>query len=436
MTAIYSDLDQVVVPTNSGRCDHPDLQARNLLVRGIGHMSPAPPRRRRRRGRGDAGGRARRAAATAAPIRRRLIRVRLILSHTCRRRPGRSRPRRDDLYTSRHVLFGALSRPDSSLRFDHGAGDPPARRLAAPPADRLTAPDREALVREGASCLAAVHPRSSSGPGSSASPRGRRVDTDADGRSPTPPPTTPRTAGRRRRPRVPRPRRLAAGLPPAPPAGASPSRPAGALRCGSPPSSPARCWPMLPSLVGSPVAVTSDASDYGLGAASDVSLSGGIDDAGVRRSITEAEAQARLGELAASRAARAPKTVLPTQGRLTTCYCMRWGQMHYGLGPGRPARHADLLGRRRRRAQGRPGVRLRQRGLHPGRRRQRPHLRAHALLRRRGRPDRARRRPDRQGRQRGLLDRAAPALRDPPRRHGRPPARPRGLARRARRATI
>ena len=39
MTAIYSDLDQVVVPTNSGRCDHPDLQARNLLFRGIGHMS-------------------------------------------------------------------------------------------------------------------------------------------------------------------------------------------------------------------------------------------------------------------------------------------------------------------------------------------------------------------------------------------------------------
>jgi hypothetical protein len=88
---------------------------------------------------------------------------------------------------------------------------------------------------------------------------------------------------------------------------------------------------MLPSLIGSPVVAATDASDYGLGAVSDVSLSGGIDDAGVRRSITEAEAQARLGELAASRAARAPKTVLPTQGRLTTCYCMRWGQMHYGL---------------------------------------------------------------------------------------------------------
>jgi murein DD-endopeptidase MepM/ murein hydrolase activator NlpD len=23
--------------------------------------------------------------------------------------------------------------------------------------------------------------------------------------------------------------------------------------------------------------------------------------------------------------------VLPTQGRLTTCFCMRWGQMHWGI---------------------------------------------------------------------------------------------------------
>ena len=70
---------------------------------------------------------------------------------------------------------------------------------------------------------------------------------------------------------------------------------------------------------------------YGLGVASDLGVSGGIDDADVRRGITEAEAQARLGELAASRAAREPKTVLPAQGQLTTCYCMRWGQMHYGI---------------------------------------------------------------------------------------------------------
>jgi triacylglycerol lipase len=39
ITAIYSDLDQMVVPTSSGRCDHPDLGARNVLVRGVGHLS-------------------------------------------------------------------------------------------------------------------------------------------------------------------------------------------------------------------------------------------------------------------------------------------------------------------------------------------------------------------------------------------------------------
>src|SRR3712207_1604104 len=39
VTAIYSDLDQVVLPTSAGRCEHPDLQARNVLVRGVGHMS-------------------------------------------------------------------------------------------------------------------------------------------------------------------------------------------------------------------------------------------------------------------------------------------------------------------------------------------------------------------------------------------------------------
>jgi predicted alpha/beta hydrolase family esterase len=39
MTAVYSDLDQLVVPTRAGRCDHPDLRARNVLVRGVGHMT-------------------------------------------------------------------------------------------------------------------------------------------------------------------------------------------------------------------------------------------------------------------------------------------------------------------------------------------------------------------------------------------------------------
>lgn len=39
VTAVYSDLDQMVLPTSSGRCDHPDLGARNVLVHGVGHMS-------------------------------------------------------------------------------------------------------------------------------------------------------------------------------------------------------------------------------------------------------------------------------------------------------------------------------------------------------------------------------------------------------------
>ena len=39
ITAVYSDLDQVVVPTPSARCDHPDLAARNVLVHGVGHLS-------------------------------------------------------------------------------------------------------------------------------------------------------------------------------------------------------------------------------------------------------------------------------------------------------------------------------------------------------------------------------------------------------------
>jgi pimeloyl-ACP methyl ester carboxylesterase len=39
VTAVYSDLDQVVLPAASGRCEHPDLTTRNVLVRGVGHLS-------------------------------------------------------------------------------------------------------------------------------------------------------------------------------------------------------------------------------------------------------------------------------------------------------------------------------------------------------------------------------------------------------------
>jgi len=84
------------------------------------------------------------------------------------------------------------------------------------------------------------------------------------------------------------------------------------------------------TVFGGPTAATA-ALDYGLGADSQLDLTTEVDDAAARSSITAAEAQARLGELAASRAARAPTTVLPAQGRLTTCFCMRWGQMHWGI---------------------------------------------------------------------------------------------------------
>src|SRR5690349_11503226 len=85
----------------------------------------------------------------------------------------------------------------------------------------------------------------------------------------------------------------------------------------------------LPTVVHSGPTDVATAADYGLGVDGDTG--GAIDDAGVRSSITEAEAQARLTELAASRASREPQTVLPTQGVLTTCFCMRWGTFHYGI---------------------------------------------------------------------------------------------------------
>lgn len=86
----------------------------------------------------------------------------------------------------------------------------------------------------------------------------------------------------------------------------------------------------LPNLFGGPQEVTITASDYGLGVATDVNLAS-MDDVGMRQGITEAEARARLNQLAASRAAREPNFVLPLAGRETTCFCTRWGQFHPGL---------------------------------------------------------------------------------------------------------
>ncbi len=37
--AIWSDLDQMIVPKTSAMLDHPDLMTRNVFIRGVGHMS-------------------------------------------------------------------------------------------------------------------------------------------------------------------------------------------------------------------------------------------------------------------------------------------------------------------------------------------------------------------------------------------------------------
>ena len=37
--AVWSDIDQLVIPQTHARIDHPDLRARNVLVRGVGHLS-------------------------------------------------------------------------------------------------------------------------------------------------------------------------------------------------------------------------------------------------------------------------------------------------------------------------------------------------------------------------------------------------------------
>jgi len=37
--AFWSDLDQMIIPSSSARLEHPDLAARNVFVRGVGHLS-------------------------------------------------------------------------------------------------------------------------------------------------------------------------------------------------------------------------------------------------------------------------------------------------------------------------------------------------------------------------------------------------------------
>lgn len=76
-----------------------------------------------------------------------------------------------------------------------------------------------------------------------------------------------------------------------------------------------------------PIPSAATAGDYGLG----LDETGWAEVAGARGEISQAEAQVRLDEIAASRAAREPDFVLPLAGRETTCFCMRWGTFHPGL---------------------------------------------------------------------------------------------------------
>ncbi len=100
-------------------------------------------------------------------------------------------------------------------------------------------------------------------------------------------------------------------------------------------------------VVGVPGAATSTEPTSVLGARTELATGDEAVEVMPMASITEAEAQARLQEVAASRAERAaaeaaaaeaaaeaarPKTVLPVQGaRFTSGYGSRWGTFHYGI---------------------------------------------------------------------------------------------------------
>ena len=135
------------------------------------------------------------------------------------------------------------------------------------------------------------------------------------------------------------------------PAGDAPTRtpsrsrvlPPGGLRLTAPPSrrGPAILLALVvgaliaavPGGLGSPEVVpaqAASAAEYGLGA-TDAAMAGGLGDMSAQQEITAVEAQARLDQLAASRAAREPRFASPTEGLMTTCFCMRWGMMHWGV---------------------------------------------------------------------------------------------------------
>lgn len=98
-----------------------------------------------------------------------------------------------------------------------------------------------------------------------------------------------------------------------------------------------------------PVALIAPLQSGGIG--SDVGMPLEVEgEAGARKQLTAAEAQARMQVLIADREARAaqaaerasraaaaraaaarPDFVSPVAGRLTSCFCPRWGTMHWGI---------------------------------------------------------------------------------------------------------
>lgn len=88
----------------------------------------------------------------------------------------------------------------------------------------------------------------------------------------------------------------------------------------------------LPGGVSGPSAPSVAGADNAYGVGSDTGIPMGSDGT-PRQAISQAEAAARLEALAASRADRPPNAqfFLPLAGRLTTCFCMRWGLMHQGI---------------------------------------------------------------------------------------------------------
>jgi len=83
---------------------------------------------------------------------------------------------------------------------------------------------------------------------------------------------------------------------------------------------------------GGPTPTSATSSDSGYGIGSDSGLPIGVDGT-PRQAISAAEAAARLESIAASRAERGAilEYFMPVNGRLTSCFCMRWGVMHSGI---------------------------------------------------------------------------------------------------------